>query len=64
MSKVTIERTCRMCGKHRTMEVSEKGYYLWYHGALIQDALPELSLDDRELLISGICSECYDKVFQ
>lgn len=64
MSKVTIERTCRVCGKHKTLEVSEKGYYLWHQGALIQDVLPEISLDDRELLISSICSDCYNRIFQ
>jgi len=29
----------------------------------IQDALPFLSADDREILISGICPKCYKKMF-
>ena len=29
-------------------------------GALIQDAFPYLSTDDRELLMSGICKPCFD----
>ena len=30
---------------------------------LIQNAMPNLSADDRELLISGICGPCFDKMF-
>ena len=33
------------------------------NGALIQDAMPYLSADDRELLISGTCGACFDKMF-
>jgi len=32
-------------------------------GELIQNALPYLSADERELLISGICGGCFDKMF-
>lgn len=28
-----------------------------------QDAFPYLSADERELIISGTCSECWDKLF-
>lgn len=31
---------------------------------LIQDAIPSLSVDDRELLISGICGPCFDSLFK
>jgi len=29
----------------------------------MQDIFPELSLGDRELLISGTCGTCWDKLF-
>ena len=32
-------------------------------GRMRQDALPELSCDERELLISGTCGACFDKLF-
>ena len=35
----------------------------WQNGALIQDAMPYLSADEREILISGICGECFDNMF-
>jgi hypothetical protein len=33
-------------------------------GQMIQRACPELSADDRELLISGMCLDCQKKVFR
>jgi len=40
--------------------VNKKGYARWKTGeVLIQDALPELSIHDRELLISGTCEHCW-----
>jgi len=29
----------------------------------MQDIFPELPIEDRELLISGTCSTCWDKLF-
>jgi hypothetical protein len=44
--------------------VSESGIANWRGGALIQDALPELDADQRELLISGIHAGCWAKMFR
>lgn len=54
---------CPFCGKTSYVVVPEKGFQDWQAGALIQDAMPELSADERELLISGICPECWDNMF-
>ena len=59
-----IHKDCLMCKKLYTMEVSEEGFDMWVGGAHVQDAFPELSKDDRELLISGICGPCFDKLFE
>ena len=29
----------------------------------IQDALPELSADKREMMLTNICDKCFDKTF-
>lgn len=58
-----IQKQCKMCRKLYTLEVSNVGYEMMLAGAHIQDAFPELSLDDRELLISGICGKCFDDIF-
>lgn len=58
-----IQRKCRICGKVRTVEMSEEAFEMWTLGTLIQDAAPEMSVDDRELLISSICGPCFDDMF-
>jgi hypothetical protein len=37
----------------------------WKAGKInIQDALPDFSADERELLLSSICGTCFDKMFK
>jgi len=46
-------------GKVRTLDldISQFGYDQWMSGKLIQEALPNLSTDEREFLISGVTAE-------
>lgn len=60
-SFITIPRVCNECGKTKRLRVNAAGYDRWRGGMLIQDALPELTADDRELLITSTCGECYDE---
>lgn len=48
------------CGKTFTLAVTEAEYKNWKDGMLIQDAMPSLGKNDRELLISGTCPECWN----
>jgi hypothetical protein len=50
---------CPECGERTMMEVSLMGYMQWKGGALIQNAFPNLTNDERELLITGTHSECW-----
>ena len=59
-----IQRQCKICRKVFTVEISEEAYEMWMNGVNIQDAAPEMSADDRELLISGFCGKCYDSLFE
>lgn len=70
MSPVTTARrikiatpTCAVCGKAGEVEVIEAQYNSWKDGVLIQRAMPNLSEDEREMLITGIHGECWDKLF-
>ena len=58
-----IAAPCLMCKKVWELVVPAAGYERWQAGTLIQVALPELSLDEREILISKICGKCYDAMF-
>jgi hypothetical protein len=60
---MNIEVTCRNCNKDYSVGVSVEGHEKWEEGELIQDALPELSSGERELLISGTCDDCWDEMF-
>ena len=55
---------CPFCNRTSTVEVNKESFYKWKSGTLIQNAMPELSKQDRELLISGICSLCWEDTFQ
>lgn len=61
---VTFRRDCRECGDE-TVAVATKDELLAYsHGAFVQQAFPSLTADQREaLFLSGICSNCWDKLF-
>lgn len=56
-------KQCKMCGLVHDIEVDRVGFWKWRDGELIQNALPNVSLDNRELMISGICGKCFDDLF-
>lgn len=56
---------CIICGGMARVEVEESDFYAWKGSydkppVLAQDAFPYLSVDDRELLISGTHPECWE----
>jgi len=65
-------KPCRICGQPHSVTITEElfnatmvGLSQWLSGSLlIQDALPFLSIDDREILISGIGPKCWDKMVE
>lgn len=61
---IAIKKKCVICGTTKEIRVSKVGHAMWLRGALIQDALPELSVDDREMLMSDICPKCFDNIFK
>lgn len=63
MQKITVETYCPMCHQFHYVEVNERDFYAWQSGKLAQDAFPYLTAEEREMLISGICSDCWDKMF-
>lgn len=53
---------CVVCHTVYTLKVKVDAYLAWKAGALIQNVMPELHKQDRELLISNICGKCWDEV--
>lgn len=60
---MTIQTRCPHCEEEHTVRCTEEGYEAWQKGALIENAMPELSAADREMLITGYCGRCWDKLF-
>ena len=54
---------CRSCDYEVQIPVTDEQFEKYQSGELIQNVLPEVSPGDREVLISGICGECFDKMF-
>jgi len=61
---ITLKRECPFCYKKQDITVPLKEYEAWKHGMLIQDAMPSVSKEDRETLISGVCSTCWDQMME
>jgi len=54
---------CNYCNQKFVLDATDEQFAAWDTGELIQDAMPNLSADDRELLISGTCNECWARMF-
>lgn len=61
--EICVATYCPFCGKAHEVEVNEMDYLDWQDGMHAQDAFPYLSAEDREMLISGICPDCWDGMF-
>jgi len=54
--------TCPICGEENTLEIDLAAFDAWKSGALIQDCFPDLTLNERELIMTGIDQRCWDKI--
>lgn len=54
----TLHMICRNCGERFSITVPVDGLMAWEDGANIQDAMPEVSPEIRESLITGLCKKC------
>jgi len=66
MDTIEVEtKACPRCGQFTFLTVSKAGYEAWDNGrgVFIQVALPELSEDEREMLLTGYDPECWDVDF-
>ena len=55
--------SCQDCGKVVELELSQEQIDRYNSGVLAQNAFPHLTPDEREIIISGICGECFDNMF-
>lgn len=64
--EVVLTRKCPFCGKEWSITMKctdlENGCSQYNNGARIQDAFPMLSPNEREFLMTGICSTCWSNM--
>ena len=60
-----ITKTSMATGKEHTrdIDITNEQLTIWQRGELIQNAMPYLSADDREFLISGTTPEEWKALF-
>ena len=60
-----INCTCRICKIPYALKVKKDDYADYCNnGKLIQNCFPYLTAGERELIISGICDTCFNKMFK
>ena len=60
-----ITKRCRVCERSAVVEdVDALGFIRWSQlGENIQDALPDLTDDQRELLMTGTHAHCWERMW-
>lgn len=62
--KINVACSCPFCGTINLIKnVDFDALVAWKNGALIQDVLPNLNPNEREMLKTGICPKCWDDMF-
>ena len=59
---IIFDGECIMCKKPIQVKVPYRELEAYDNGAMSQDAFKSLSKDDIELLKTGICPTCWDKM--
>jgi hypothetical protein len=62
-SKTVIYKVCMHCGGETAIELDFNKYKRWRGGEYIQNVWPELTPDEREMIVSGTHPECWDALF-
>lgn len=62
---VNFTRPCPFTGQNNTMDIDVpiEGLRAYHEGALIQDAFPNITPDEREFIMTGLTPSMWDKIF-
>jgi len=61
--KSVIVGKCNICDYEESMLVCLEDVVQWKAGSYIQEAMPYLTAEQRELLISSTCNDCWNLMF-
>lgn len=54
---------CQVCGDTSEMELDAERVREWQEGGHIQTIFPELTANQRELMVSGTHPKCWEELF-
>lgn len=57
-----IKTVCPLCGKSHIVRVKQEDHDRYVKGGLIQNCFPYLNESEREMLITGICDVCWNRM--
>lgn len=60
---VVVHTKCPFCHSLHVVMTPEAGFDRFIAGEHVQNALPGLSSNDRELLLSGVCPKCWGELY-
>lgn len=55
---------CMCCGLSEELQLEEEKLIRWHYGESIQDVFPELTISERELIVTGTHDSCWDLLFE
>lgn len=61
---INVPVECSCCGRAVILPLTAEGIQKRVEGGLIQDCFPCLDRGLREMLVSGTCPVCWDKMFK
>lgn len=62
--KMDLRIACTWCGLVFTITVNQEDMEAYKRGTYVLNAFPYLSADERELIVSQTCGECWDNMFK
>lgn len=64
MTMLEVETpACLGCGQSTWFSMSQAQYNAWKQGEHVQLIFPDWSPEDREMLISGTCPDCWEEMW-
>jgi hypothetical protein len=60
----THENNCYECRESNIITVDAQALANWKNGMFIQDAFPNLTVGEREIILTGIHDVCWNKMFK
>jgi len=63
-SYVVTSHACPTCNQTQNVAITSDKLFAYRQGALAQTVLSDFDADVRERFISGVCSPCWDSMFE